>query len=123
MKIVNRYNIALTEVQVYRVFEEYDGHSIMTSEVCGHVGPNHKFWGDVSSRKLPAILDALAPYTKKRSDKVREWLDACYAEAYAAIYKAFPHLMGIAHKKSMGDIETFGEKYDTREEAIILPNG
>ena len=49
----------------------------------------------------------LKPYSKERSEYVKNWYDNRYKESYNIIKMIFPELNSIEHIEDMGSIETW----------------
>ena len=61
--------------------------------------------GRIGTRRLPAHLDALEARSDERLERVGNWHDSQYREAYVLIVEAFPEAEGT---KSMGEISHAG---------------
>lgn len=91
---VNKYSILGTTIVDYAVWEAdvptagslYHNHSTITYRDSGSA----KCLGDVTTRDIPAEMDALPAYSEARSRAVVAWYDANKALARALIYAAFP---------------------------------
>lgn len=85
-KIVHRFAILTTSLVHYDVWEPskmMGAHSTITVI-------NGSWYGSVTSRPLPAELDALTPGSEGRIKAVTAWQDANYALAEALIKATFP---------------------------------
>lgn len=111
-KVVMRYGIIGTETVVYEAWEDYDGHSTYRTE-------GERKLGRVGTRRLTDELEALPKMSRERSERVRDWHDDQYQEAYDAIFAAFPELRaeipfgddengGPLGYGSMGSVTVFG---------------
>ena len=80
---VQRYAIIGTQTVAYAAYEPYNGH---TSTM--HI--DNVRMGKVTSRPLPADLDALPARSSARLTAVLAHFDALRAESLAAIVAAFP---------------------------------
>ncbi len=83
---------------VYAAYEDYDGHSTYMHEQGIRMGR-------IGTRRLPAHLDALEARSDERLERVGNWHDSQYREAYVLIGEAFPEAKGT---RSMGEVSHSG---------------
>lgn len=104
---IQKYQIASTRLFVHQALEPV---------VWKGVAPDHStvsriegvdgYVGTISSRALPADLEALAPRSTERATAVQQWHTDCYEESYGFILQAFPELMDTAYRANGGEITT-----------------
>lgn len=103
--IVSRHQVYTTTLVCYDVYEPAKVDTDSTHSFYQTFAGKH--YGQISSRRLPADLEALPAMTEARLSAVNEWQKANYAEQTAVILEAYPHLQGIAHRAVYdGSIET-----------------
>lgn len=98
---VSRYTICTTTTVIYEAAEDaqpFDSHSYYPS--LGRL--DGRWYGTVTSRRLPDELEAMKGGSPERIAAVREFQNARQEEAYAAILAAFPETM--TGKRRSGEI-------------------
>lgn len=91
----HKYGIIGTKHLVYRAYEPLAGHSALTYR--DGIG-----YGDISSRELPAELEAL-DYGPERVRKVRSFQSECKSAAHRVIKAAYPNdKIRLAHGEGSG---------------------
>ena len=87
--VAHRYGILTTSYVAYEVYRQTElsahEYSTITHE------PAYGWLGDITTKRLPAELDALPAWSKERSDAVGVYLDSLKRRAEALIRQAFPH--------------------------------
>lgn len=86
-QIVHRYDIIGTSIVCYVVYEPSSPmgkHSSITHTA------EYGWLGDMTTRQLPALLEAMRPGSQERITAVCTWLDGLNKQARGLILAAFP---------------------------------
>ena len=86
-QIVHRYSICSTAIVDYVVYEPsapMGNHSSITHT------DEYGWLGDMTTRRLPALLEAMKPGSQERINAVSGWLDGLKQEAKGLILAAYP---------------------------------
>lgn len=83
----HKYGMLTTSFVCYKVYEPsslFGNHSSITRH------PEHGYLGDITTRRLPAELDALPVYSDERYQAVKAYHKSLEEQAEAYILQAFP---------------------------------
>jgi hypothetical protein len=90
------------QTMIYSVWEPLTG-GILNSSHSTMMRIGERWYGALHTRRLPASLDSLEPYSQERSNAVRAFHDALEEMMFSVILHVYPHLVETGNP-SYGDM-------------------